>query len=1098
VSEQRRYRVGIDVGLNSVGLAAIEVAEDGTPTAVRNAVVFIHDAGVDPDYAKTAASRLAVSGVARRARRLVRRKRERLEVLDRFIESQGWPLLDFSGKKDPWLPWNIRAKLASEPIENPEVLEQALSVALRHLARHRGWRSPWEPTKTLLAAADPSKLMVAFQDRIEAATGIQAPQDATPAQLVDMARAGGLINLRREAKATKPYREMGAVMQRLHQSDYARELRRIAEVQGLDNDLFEAIVEVVFRAKSPKGAAAARAGKDPLREKLHRAPKATLAFQRFRIAAVLANVRIHTTDGKDRPLTVDERLRAFELLYSAEEQLSWTDVALALDLGRRALTGTATASEEGEPVSTRPPINATERHMRECSIKPIKSWWLKASADEKEALVELLSKGMADADASPAALEAEELLQSLSPEDLAKLEGLKLPQGRAAYSSETLRDLADRMLSTEEDLHTARKTLFKLPDDWKPPVEAIGEPVGNPAVDRVLKIIARWLLGVERRWGAPQSINIEHVREAFSSEATARQTIRDSERRFAARQRVAQELYEKVGQSGEMRNSDVRRLQAIQRQNGQCLYCGTGIDFQTAEMDHIVPRAGAGSTNTTSNLVAVCGPCNKEKSNRLFSEWAAHTSRPNVSLEGALERVDHFIDETGLSPKERGRFKKAVKDRLRATEKDEPVDSRSIESVAWMANQLHLRIANHFRKAGQATTVQVFRGWLTSEARKASGLEGRIELIGGRGKTRLDRRHHAVDAAVTAMMRQGVAQILSERQSIRAGERDTRSVETWKSHGDQSPLYAEWLSHMESLTWLLNEELREDRIPVTEMLRLRLGSGAAHDATINPLVKRSVSSAMPVELIDRASTPALWCALTRLEDFDPTEGLPEDPARRIRVKERHLGPNDQIAFFGSGAAAIEVRGGYAEIGGTIHHARIYKITSGKKSFFGMVRVFRTDLLQHRSEDLFQVPLLPQGISLRTAERRIREAVLNGAAEYIGWLVEGDELLLDLASQKKGQVADLLGDFPSTSRWRVSGFPDPALLRLRPRHLASEGLTPSAAPGTEKILKGKGWRPAINVIMTSCSPVVIRRDSLGKPRLQSGAHLPVTWRAPNSD
>lgn len=148
------------------------------------------------------------------------------------------------------------------------------------------------------------------------------------------------------------------------------------------------------------------------------------------------------------------------------------------------------------------------------------------------------------------------------------------------------------MLANGADLHEARKAVFNVDDSWRPPADPIGAPVGNPAVDRVTKQVARWLSGVERQWGPPQAINIEHVRHALGSERAVREAMRDNETRFKRNQRMFTKMHEQLGLSGRPRRSDLIRYQALQRQNGQCLYCGCMITFDTAEMDHIVPRAG--------------------------------------------------------------------------------------------------------------------------------------------------------------------------------------------------------------------------------------------------------------------------------------------------------------------------------------------------------------------------------------------------------------------------------------------------------------------------------------------------------------------------
>ncbi|MDR3360455.1 MAG: HNH endonuclease [Bifidobacteriaceae bacterium] len=1087
--EHLRYRVGIDVGLNSVGLAAIAVGEDDSPVKVLGAVSYIHDSGVDPLQGKTAKTRLAESGVARRTRRLVQRRRKRLRALDAFLTAQGWPLVDLETERDPWLPWKVRAELAETRITDAAELGRALSIAARHMARHRGWRNPWTSVKSLLATREPSDFLEAFRERVEQLAGPDLPPSATPAQLVMAAKSGPSLKLRGEA---------GLLGGKLHQSDNVAELRVIAETQGLSDLLFHQLVERVFEAKSPKGSAAKRVAKDPLPKRGHlpRAAKATLAFQRFRIAAVIGNLRIAEGGGEERKLTPAERTRVMEFLDSAREVPSWAEVAELLGVARRALRGTATASADGEPVATRPPINLTNRDMAATKVKAVREWWAKADLEGREALVQALSNAGELGEGSPGELAAAELIESLDEDEMGKLDSLHLAGGRAAYSVESLRELAERILTTEDDLHYARKELFGVDDTWRPPVEAIGEPVGNPAVDRVLKIVARWLYAADAKWGAPASINLEHVREGFMSEATARQEVRDNEARFKRRQAIVEDVRRRLGVEGAVHASDVRRFQAIQRQNCQCLYCGAQIDYWTAEMDHIVPRAGAGSNNKMANLAAVCIACNRSKSNTPFAVWAATNPRPGVSLKDAIGRVNHFLDEDGMRGAARAKFLKDVKDRLSATEADDPIDARDIESVAWMANQLHLRIARHF--ADRGTEMRVYRGSITAAARLASGLEGKIQLIGSGGKSRLDRRHHAVDAAVVALLRQAVATTLVERGQLRAEQRLTREEQTWKTYKGANPgnvvLYDRWLGQMEELTALLNDALAEDRVPVMENLRLRLGSSAAHDDTIRKLDKRRVGEAIPAKIVNRASSPALWCALTRQPDFSPEDGLPANPGRSLRVKNRVLGPDDTIGFFGTDSAAIEVRGGYAEIGGTIHHARIYRVDTGKKTFYGMVRVFHTDLAAHRSEDLFQVALPPQSISMRTAEPRTRKAIEDGQATYIGWLVEGDELLLDMSSQKKGLVGEFLEEYPGTVRWRVAGFDAPSKPRLRPRQLAAEGLPGDASEGSRKIVDSPGWRPSVDVLFGRCRPTVIRRDALARPRLESGAHLPVSWSA----
>jgi len=165
----------------------------------------------------------------------------------------------------------------------------------------------------------------------------------------------------------------------------------------------------------------------------------------------------------------------------------------------------------------------------------------------------------------------------------------------------------------------------------------------------------------------------------------------------------------------------------------------------------------------------------------------------------------------------------------------------------------------------------------------------------------------------------------------------------------------------------------------------------------------------------------------------------------------------------------------------------------------MMRIYQVDLLKHAHEDLFAVDIPPQAISRRAAEQRLRDALDTDEAEYIGWIVPGDELLLDMDSQRgKGQVGELLSLYPNTNRWVCDGFFTESRLRLRPRVLAGEGLPDDSPDGVLTIIVRVGWRPSVDVVFGACSASVIRRDILGRPRLRSAKGLPVSWTASGGD
>ena len=1077
-----KYVIGIDVGSFSVGMAAIKVDDDGMPLEILSAVSNIHDSGLDPDNARKARTRLDVSGEARRIRRLFRRRRRRLMRLDAFIQSKGWGFPQNDESDDPYLPWRVRAELASHPIPTEEELGEKLSIAIRHIARHRGWRNPYSRISSLMADIPPSDAFKAIQEKFSKILGRSFADDMTLGQMV---AACNLTN-------TKLRGEGGAISARLQQSDLAREIRTICAMQEIDENTVREIIEHVFAAESPKGANAARAGRDPLQPSEHRALKATDAFQRYRIAALIGNLRIREERGR-RELSFDERKLVFDHLVHLEPKVepNWSAVAETLNIGRRNLSGTATTTDDGERAGARPPVHETNRRILTCSVKPLVKWWQEADDAERRAMLMALGNGSIDDYDSPEGAKVQAFFTDLSDEDMEKLDKLQLPIGRAAYSEDTLIKLTKAMLSSGIDLYAARRQVFGISEDWAPPTPEIGEPVGNPAVDRVLKIVARWLRAAESTWGVPESINIEHVRAGFMSKSKSLELDRDNERRAKRNLELFTQMQQKFGQDIKPSRADLWRYQSVQRQNSQCCYCGATITYHNCEMDHIVPRAGRGSTNTRDNLVAICHECNLSKGNIPFAVWAEKSIKSGVSVAEAQERLRHWVRDPGLKTPQFRRFVKSVKDRLSRKDIDEEIDTRSIESVAWMANELRSRVAHKYPKI----KVRVFRGEITAEARNASGISKKIIFIDGPGKSRLDRRHHAVDAAVIAFMSAKVAETLAMRSSLKFEQELRRDDLKWKEFTGPTDLHkaiwSKWCERMTALAGLLQTALDKDNIVVMSNLRLRLKNGAIHEAKIHKLKRIKVGDPISVTDVDRASTEALWCALTRQPDFDSKKGLPANPDRTIKVQGRYLNADDFIEVFPVKAGSIALRGGYVELG-KFHHARVYKIMGKKKTIFSMMRVYAIDLHKYRDKDLFTAELQPQTMSMRQCEPKLREAIATGRAEYLGWLVVDDELLLNTTELATNQLSNVESVFGKISRWRVDGFYDASRLRLRPIQMSSEGIVEDMPVDAKKILDQPGWLSSVNKLFNLGNVTVIRRDALGRVRLYSNAHLPITW------
>lgn len=1098
-----KMTAGLDVGVNSVGMSAVGFDADGAPTELINAVVAVHDSGVDPSAQKSGKSRRAVSGVARRERRLRDQTRDRLAGLDRHLEGLGWPLEDVAEDSDRYLPWRIRAELATTRIADPDEQVRKLSIAVRHMARHRGWRSPYMRIDSLLVEQPRSDSLAAIAAQVEEQVGRPLPESATLPQLVTVFSLGTRPIRTRTGRKDRPDVQ-GIISTQLKQTDHANEIRAIAAMQGLSDTVRDGLIRAIFAAKSPKGSAEANVEKDRLPGYTHllRAPKSSMLFQQHRIATVVANLRIADSGaGKHgRRLTVEEQATVRGFLNAAGRDTEWPAVAEHLGIERSALRGTATMTADGERASARPPINNTAETLAHCPIAPVRRWWKTATDAERAALVAALSNGVATTD-SPAAAAVDELLGSLNPSEAAKVDSIKLPPGRAAYSEEALAAMLEHIAATGDDLHTTRIAVFGVPADWTPPKPKIGDPVGNPAADRVFSLVARWLDQLERSYGVPDRVVIEHVREAFGTAASKLKTEQANNKRAKANRAAEDAIRAERNNDDDVSDADRRRYQALKRQHRQCVYCGTAITMTTSELDHIIPRSGPGSVNGMVNLVAVCRSCNAAKGGTPFAVWAETSTNPQISVAAAVERVKNWEKESHVSAKEFSGYTDQIIARLKRADYDREVDARSMESVAWMATELRARIA----ACWPDTTVDVYNGALTSEAARASGIYDDLGLYGGPGKTRLDRRHHAVDASLITLTTTAVARVLAQRGALRNDARTTGRNTGWEEFTGTTDAaraaFDRWHQHSQALASLLQHVIAADRIPVTQRPRLRLGSSVAHDAEVYRFAERpQVQDALTVEQIDRADTPALWCALTRLPDFDPGTGLPADPDRIIRIHDKHYGPTHRINLMGR-PAGKKRNGGWSEMTTEpFHHARIYRVTSRRANGttatrFHMLRVYHDDLKRNENDDLFAVELPPQSVSCRMAHPTLRAALRTGDADYLGWVVIGDELHIDTEPFTTGLISAFKQDFPGITAWRVTGLM-PRYFTLKPVLLAEEGLSANARKELRELTASvfaRGWRPSLNSLLADGKVVVVRRTTLGKPRLDGSSGLPITYR-----
>ena len=133
------YRLGLDVGIKSVGWCVLECDKNGEPKRIVALNSRIFDAAEVP---KTGASLAAPRRLARGLRRRLRRKAARLDGINRLFEENGISIFD------PTDDASIKPSLKNLNVleKRVEALDKIISEeefarVLYSIARHRGFKS---------------------------------------------------------------------------------------------------------------------------------------------------------------------------------------------------------------------------------------------------------------------------------------------------------------------------------------------------------------------------------------------------------------------------------------------------------------------------------------------------------------------------------------------------------------------------------------------------------------------------------------------------------------------------------------------------------------------------------------------------------------------------------------------------------------------------------------------------------------------------------------------------------------------------------------------------------------------------------------------
>ena len=760
--ESAKYRLGLDMGTNSIGWAAVRLDEKGEPFGVMDMGVRIFQDGRSPkDGSSNAAKRRIPRGQRRRRDRYLKRRNDLMEEL---VARGLMPADEHERRNIAKLnPYVLRARALDHPLQPYE-----LGRALFHLDQRRGFKSNRkmereDDDEAKESRAEISALRTRIEDSRARTLGEFLARRLRKGEAV-RARPGLNLNL-------YPDREM-----------YEAEFDAIRAGQRQHHDLsdsqWDSLRRIIFfqRPLKPVDPGLCQFEQDELR-----APRALPVYQEFRMLQDVNNLKLRV-NGPERPLGQGERDRALGRLRSGRDinlQRPTRDLGLPSGASLNLAAG-GRKTVKGDETSARL-IKKKEKGKKEQTL--FGERWLELPIGERNEIVRFLL------DTEDPEKVQHEARQEWGLKDAqAKIvANVSLPDGFGNLSEKAIRKLlpflekglvysdavAEAGYPHHSDFRNA-EAHERLPyygevlerdvvgaDPEKDP-DKDGEParygrIGNPTVHIGLGQLRRVVNRLIEVYGKPREIVVELARDLKSN--------KEQKGNYERQQREGRERNERFRECLESAEQDatpdvLRKLRLWEEQGPPqariCPYTGQLLSFEmvvssATEVDHILPFSRTWDDSMANKVVCIAA-ANRNKGDRSPQEAFGH-GPPGYDYQDILSR------SADLPYNKRWRFQPNAMDRF---ESEGGFLDRQLNETRYLSRSARTYLAHLYdEKTEGKQRVRVVPGHMTALLRRGWGLEGMLRVSEEgetAGKQRDDHRHHAIDAFVVANTTQGLLQ----------------------------------------------------------------------------------------------------------------------------------------------------------------------------------------------------------------------------------------------------------------------------------------------------------------------------------------------------
>lgn len=779
------YRIGLDIGITSVGWSVIEDDTKGNPIRIIDLGSRIFDAAEKPkDGSPLAKERRDARGLRRR----LRRKKHRVERTKRLLERY-----DIISKKEieEMYENSAHVKHLFNVYElrvlgiDKKLTSKELARVLISLVKKRGYKSnskaeesDGETGKLLTATRENEQLMKEKGYRSIAEMYLKDDKFKVKDKNGDILLDKNGEPLIKIKNSTGDYKN--TTLRKLLVEEIKIILNKQKELnEKITDEFINEYLNIFegqrnfddgpgFPSKYGGNLIENMLGKCTFENDEKRAPKATYTFEYFKFLQTLNHIKIDKIILKEngsrikekRPLTQEEREQIKELIFS-KVTVTYADIRKILKLSEYERFNMFTykdilnyTDETNKEIEKDKKVKEFESYKKiKTALNHIeKDYILKLNTEELDKIGYALTIYKNDDKRREYLKENTNNLSEEAIEELLKLSFSKVGNLSIKAMKKIIPELEKGLTydkavdNVYEDfrgkINTDKKRKLRLKDFE----EEISNPVVRRGLSQAIKVLNAITLRYNTKYGKPDVVVVELARELGKNFGDRRDIEKRQNNNMQLNERVKSEIIG-LGKNNPT-GQDIVKYKLWQEQDCKCVYSGKTIPVEElftdlVDVDHIIPYSQC-FDDSYNNKVLVLASENRQKGNRVPYKYIKESNR---NIEEYEIRVNTLIKNS----KKKQNLLKQDFTREDASEWKE----RNLNDTKYICKYMYNLIKNHLEFSDNPNFVRkvwTVNGAITSHIRKRLGIE----------KVRDGDTHHAVDATVIAVTTQNMINKLTK------------------------------------------------------------------------------------------------------------------------------------------------------------------------------------------------------------------------------------------------------------------------------------------------------------------------------------------------